>query len=70
MEMKKRAHLLRGLVNLLNDDITCVCIDADTYDLFNIEGSVQETRDTLNKMYACIEELESTIRISKRSVLK
>lgn len=66
MEMKKRAYLLRGLVNLLKDDITCVCIDADTYDLFNIGDSVQETRETLNKMFACVEELESTIRISKR----
>ena len=66
MEMQKRARLARGLLNLLKDDIECVCIDADTYDLFTIGESIKEAKDTIQKITDNITELEYLVYLSKQ----
>lgn len=58
MDIRKRARLTRGLLNLLKDDIDCICIDADTYDLFTINESINEAKDTIQKMIDSVMELE------------
>lgn len=66
MEMRKRAQFTRGLLNLLKDDVDCICIDVATYDLFTINDSIAEAKDTVNKILTNLTELERIVRISKR----
>lgn len=46
-EIKARARLNRGLVNILADDVEMLNIDADNLNLFSIDESIKETKDTL-----------------------
>ena len=65
MDIRKRARLTRGLLNLLKDDIDCICIDADTYDLFTINESINEAKDTIQKMIDSVMELEYMVYQAK-----
>lgn len=58
IEIRKRAYLNRGILNLLKDDIDCICIDADTYDLFTIGDSIKDARDTIRKLNDNLIKLE------------
>lgn len=60
-EIKARARLSRGLVNILKDDVDMLNIDADDFNLFAIGESIKETRDTLNDMMVNLDELEYVI---------
>ena len=60
-EIKARARLSRGLVNILKDDIDMLNIDADDFNLYTINESIKEARDTLNDMLANLDELEYVI---------
>lgn len=57
-EIQKKARLNRGILNLLKDDIDCICIDADTYDLFTIGDSIKDARDTIRKLNDNLIKLE------------
>lgn len=66
-EIKARARLSRGLVNILKDDIDMLNIDADDFNIYTINESIKEARDTLNDMMANLDELEYVIiRIMER----
>jgi hypothetical protein len=65
MDIRKRARLTRGLLNLLKDDIDCICIDADTYDLFTINESINEAKDTIQKIIDSVMELEYMVYQAK-----
>lgn len=60
-EIKARARLSRGLLNVLKDDIEMVNIDADNLDLYNIDESIKETKDTLADIIENINELEYAV---------
>lgn len=60
-EIKARARLSRGLVNILKDDIDMLNIDADDFNIYTINESIKEARDTLNNMMANLDELEYVI---------
>lgn len=60
-EIKARARLSRGLVNILKDDIDMLNIDADDFNIYAINESIKEARDTLNDMMANLDELEYVI---------
>lgn len=66
MDVRKRARLTRGLLNLLKDDIECITIDADTYDLFTIGESINEAKDTIQKMIDSLMELEYIVYQAKQ----
>ena len=66
MDIRKRARLTRGLLNLLKDDIECICIDADTYDLFTIGESINEAKDTIQKLIDSVMELEYMVYTVKQ----
>ena len=66
LQMIRRARLARGLVNLLRDDVECINIDADTFDLFNIAESIIEARTTVNKINANLDELVALVGMSKK----
>ena len=66
-EIKARARLSRGLVNILKDDIDMLNIDADDFNIYTINESIKEARDTLNDMMANLDELEyAIIRLMER----
>lgn len=67
-EIKARARLSRGLVNILKDDIEMLVIDADEYNLFAINESINETKDTLQDMLDNINELELAVAIAKEKL--
>lgn len=64
-EIKARARLTRGLLNILSDDINMLNTDADNLNLFCIDESIKETKDTLihmmDNLYA-IEDAVATLR--------
>ena len=60
-EIKARARLSRGLLNVLKDDIEMINIDADNLDLYNIDESIKETKDTLADIIENINELEYAV---------
>lgn len=60
-EIKARARLSRGLVNILKDDIDMLNIDADDFNIYTINESIKEARDTLNDMMTNLDELEYVI---------
>lgn len=60
-EIKARARLNRGLVNILADDVEMLNIDADNLDLFSIDESIKETKDTLIDIMNNLNELEDAI---------
>ena len=70
MDIRKRARLTRGLLNLLKDDIDCICIDADTYDLFTINESINEAKDTIQKIIDSVMELEYMVYQAKEPARK
>lgn len=68
-EIKARARLARGLINILQDDIDMLNTDADSLNLINIEESIKETKDTLFDIMDNINELEYAV-ISLKEVRK
>ena len=66
LNIMKRARLTRGLLNLLKDDIECICMDADTYNLFTIGESINEAKDTVQKIIDSIMELEYAVYVAKQ----
>lgn len=60
-EIKARARLARGLINILKDDIEMLNIDADSLNLISIDDSIKETKDTLVDIMENINELEYAV---------
>lgn len=60
-EIKARARLTRGLLNILKDDIDMLNIDADNLNLVSIEESIKETKDTLCDIMDNINEMEYAV---------
>ena len=66
MELKIRARLARGLLNVLKDDVDVIQLDVDNYDLISLETSIHETRETLQKIADNLKELEYVIYLSEQ----
>ena len=64
-EIKERARLTKGLLSVLTDDVNLLNIDAYNLNLFTIDESIKETKDTLinimDNLYA-IEDAVATLR--------
>lgn len=58
VEMRKKARRVRGILNLLTDDIYHVNSDADDYDLLCLGESIKDTKSTLQMMVDALTELE------------
>ena len=66
MEMIKKARMIRGLVNVLKYDAEYLCADTKDFDLIGLGVSLEETKDTLQKMIDYVAELEYAVYLSKR----
>lgn len=64
-EIKARARLSRGLVNILKDDIEMLIIDADSFNLFTIGEAIKDAKDTIQDMLDNLNELELAVEIAK-----
>ena len=60
-EIKARARLTKGLLNILKDDVDVLSADADDLNLISIEDSIKETKDTLCDIMENINELEYAV---------
>ena len=60
-EIKARARLAKGLINILKDDIDMLNVDVDNLNLFSIDESIKETKDTLADIMENINELECAV---------
>ena len=65
IDMKKKARRVRGLLNLLTDDIYHVKADADDFDLLCLEESISDTKETLQLLIDGITELEYDLYLAK-----
>ena len=66
VEMRQRARRLKGLLNLLTDDIYHVNSDASDFDLMCLEESINDTKSTLQMFIDSVTELEYTLYLSNQ----
>lgn len=66
IEMRQKARKLRGLLNLLSDDIYHVNEDAKDFDLICLNESLNDTKSTLQMLVDSATELEYTLYLSKQ----
>ena len=67
LDMKKRARILNGLLNLLRDDIDQINIDANDFDLLSLEESISDANNTIKFFSDNIKELEYFLYLAKKS---
>ena len=65
LDMKKRARVSMGLLNLLKDDIDQVRVDADDFDLICLEESLKDTKTTLQMITDNITEIQYMMYLFK-----
>lgn len=66
MELRKRSRNIKGLINLLQEDVKYICVDAEDVDLLGLNESIKELRDTLQSVIDNVMELEYTIYLTKQ----
>lgn len=66
IDMRNKARMASGLLNLLKDDIYHVSADANDFDLICLEESINDTKSTLQMLTDTITELEYALYLSKR----
>lgn len=66
VEMRQRARRLKGLLNLLTDDIYHVNVDACDFDLLCLGESINDTKNTLQMLMDSATELEYTLYLSNQ----
>lgn len=65
-EMKSRARITRGLINLLQDDMDYIAEDIEKYDVVNLAKSIEEARANILELDGHLSELEYLTYVSKR----
>lgn len=65
MKMRKQARLSRGILNLLKDDLDMICSDTDEYNLIALDLSINETKDTIQRLIDSIMDLEYSLYLLK-----
>jgi hypothetical protein len=65
LDMKKRARISMGLLNLLKDDIDQVRVDAYDFDLICLEESLKDAKTTLQMITDNITEIEYMMYLFK-----
>lgn len=65
MKMRKQARLSRGILNLLKDDLEMICSDTDEYNLIALDLSINEAKDTIQRLIDSIMDLEYSLYLLK-----
>ena len=58
LNMKKRARIAAGMVNLLRDDVEYLRSDANDFDVLCLEESIKDTKATIQMLSDHITEIE------------
>lgn len=58
LNMKKRARIASGIINLLKDDIDHIKTDTNDFDLICLEESLRDAKDTMRMLTDSITEIE------------
>lgn len=58
LNMKKRARIAAGMVNLLKDDVEYLRSDANDFDVLCLEESIKDTKATIQMLSDHITEIE------------
>lgn len=58
LNMKKRARIASGIINLLRDDIDHIKADTNDFDLICLEESLRDAKDTMRMLTDSITEIE------------
>lgn len=58
VNMKKRAKMVAGMVNLLRDDVEYLKADANDFDVLCLEESIKDTKATLQMLTDNVKEIE------------
>lgn len=66
MNMRAKARMANGLLNLLSDDIFHLSADTNDFDLISLEVSIQDTKSTLQMLTDNLAELEYALYLCKR----
>lgn len=66
-EMKDRAWLVRGLVNALKYDAEYIYDDVTSYDVVCMESSIQDTKETIQRLVDNVTELEYLLYLLKQN---
>lgn len=65
VNMKRRAKMAAGMVNLLRDDIEYLKSDADDFDILCLEESIKDTKATLQMLTDNVTEIEYLLYLTK-----
>ena len=65
-EMRTRARMIRGMINLLKDDADYICSDTDDFDLIALGESIREAKETLQSLIDHVMELEYSLYLTKK----
>lgn len=66
MAMRGNARLIKGLVNLLLDDVKQIHADVDGYDLISLEEAIREAKRTTQRLNDSIIDLEHCLYQAKQ----
>lgn len=66
IEMRQKARRLKGLLNLLTDDIYHVNEDSGDFDLICLAESINDTKNTLQMLIDGTTELEYTLYLANQ----
>ncbi len=64
MDMRRKARMIRGTINLLVDDASYICADADDFDLVGLRESIPEAKATVERLIDHIADLEYAVYLS------
>lgn len=64
LDMRRKARMIRGTINLLVDDASYICADADDFDLVGLGESIPEAKQTVEKLIDHIADLEYAVYLS------
>lgn len=64
-DMKKRARIAAGIVNLLQDDVNHIKADTNDFDLICLEESLKDAKSTLQMLTDNITEIEYMLYLIK-----
>lgn len=64
IDVRRKARMIRGTINLLVDDASYICSDADDFDLVGLRESIPEAKETVEKLIDHIADLEYAVYLS------
>lgn len=68
LKMKKHARFASGLLNILKDDIALIRIDVEQNNMASLKESLEETKDTLQRIMDTIVELDYELYLAEQEI--